>query len=288
MKLLSLLLLTVLPGLHGMAQTDTTSKATDSVVNKSTLTVGASYANNANYYGQKAVETIPYAAVAATYKLKCGLYFSGLAYKLLHDSSHTVSAESAGAGFGFKLNKRLSADVNYSHTFYAAYSPLLQAGNPDNANASLTYDNWLSTKLNADYAFGKTSDVFFTLSTGKEITLGHISKKDLITITPSADVVVGTQHFYQVYITQKKLRDSILTALLGPITGQPAQTQTTTKTTSTTQLNILSYNFKCPLAYNRSHYLIEVAYQLSLLSNKAASNAGKANSFFTAGFYYQF
>ncbi len=277
--------------LEASAQADSTrATATDSTAAKSTLTIGVSYSNNANYYGQKALESIPYAAAAATYKLKCGIYFTGLAYRLLHDSSHAVSAASAGAGINFKLSERLTGDLSYSHTFYPSYSPLLQSGNPDNATAALTYDNWFSTKLNVDYAFGKTHDVFATAGIGKDITLGHFSSKDAISITPSFDVVAGTQHFYQTYLTEKKLRDSVLGGILGPIFGQPSggTTTTETKTTSNTQFNVLSYNFKCPLAYNRAHYLIEVAYQASLLSNKVENNAGKINSFFSASFYYQF
>ena len=271
------------------AQTDTAKVAAagDTTKAVSSLTIGASYSNNANYYGQKAAENIPYLAVAATYKNKSGLYFSGLAYRLLNDTGQLVSAGSLGAGFGFKLSKRWSADISYSHTFYAAYSPFLQASNPDNASASLQYENWLTTKINVDYAFGKTSDYFITLGTGKQVTLGSISPKDLITLTPSVDVVAGTQHFYQTYITEKKLRDSVLGIILAPIVGQPAP-QPTSKTTSTTQVNIVSYNFKCPLAYNRSRYMVELAYQLSVLSNRAATRAGTANSFLSASFYYQF
>ena len=285
------LMITVTAGFCSLfcsAQTDsaTVNSAADTTKPVSAFTVGVSYANNANYYGQKAEEKIPYAAIAATYKNKSGVYFSALAYKLLNDTGKIVSAGSLGAGFDFKLSKRWSADISYSHSFYAGYSPFLQASNPDNASASLQYENWLTTKLNLDYAFGKTSDYFITLGTSKQISLGSICSKDLITITPSVDAVAGTQHFYQTYLTQKKLRDSVLGIILAPVTGpspQPAG-----KTTTTTQVNILSYNFKCPLAYNRSRYMIELAYQLSLLSSRAETKAGTANSFVTASFYYQF
>jgi hypothetical protein len=45
---------------------------------------------------------------------------------------------------------------------------------------------------------------------------------------------------------------------------------------------------KLPLAYNRAHYVVEAAYQLSLLSKEAQTGAGQANSFLTLSFYYQF
>lgn len=289
MKTSLLLLLLTFAGISGFAQTDTTTAPADSVpAAKSTLTIGAVYANDASYYGQKAIEKNPYAAVAATYRLKSGIYFSGLAYKLLNEkNSAAISASSLGAGISGHLFKHLSADLGYSHSFFPSYSPLLQAGNPDNVSLGLVYESFINFNLTGDYAFGKTNDVFATGGISKSINLFSIGKKDVITINPSADVVAGTQRFYQTYVTEKKLRDSILGTVLGPITGNPNQ-GSTTKTVSYTAFNLLSYNFKLPLAYNRAHYVIEANYQLSVLSNKAESGAGNTNSFLTLSFYYQF
>ncbi len=262
---------------------------TDSAKTKATLTLGAMYSNNASYYGQRAEENMPYAAASASYRFRSGIYFTGMAYKLLNDTTSFVSASSLGAGVAFKLSKKLSADVSYSHTFYPTYSPFLQAANADNASASLTYENWLSSSVNVDYAFGKTNDVFATVGIGKAINLGSLGKKDVITITPAVDVVAGTQHFYKIYITEKRLRDSLLGLLLPPLLGGPSGgSNATTTTTTTTSFDIISYNFKFPLAYNRAHYLVEAAYQLSVLGKKAASGPGKANSFISFSFYYQF
>ena len=261
---------------------NTTAVSTDSITPKSTLTLGAVYANNASYYGQKSEEKTPYAALAATYRFKSGFYLSGLAYKLLNDKTSSVSASSLGAGVNFKLSQKLTADLSYSHSFYPAYSPLLQAANADNASLSFTQESWLNVGLTGDYAFGKTNDGFVTGAISKSINLFSISKKDIVTISPSADVVAGTQHFYQTYLKEQKLRDS----LLGIILGTPPQGSS--DTVSKTSFNVLSYNFKLPLAYNRSHYVLEAAYQLSVLSSQAQSGAGKANSFVTISFYYQF
>lgn len=270
------------------AQEENTAAAVDSSeAPRSTFTIGASYANNASYYGQKALEQTPYAAVVASYRHKSGLYATAMAYRLLHDTQTLASASSLGTGYAFNLGKRLSADLSYSHTFYPALSPFLQAANADNASIGLTYTNWLAFTLGADYAFGKTNDVFVTAGIGKMISLGSVSEKDLITINPAIDVSAGTQRFYETYVTEKNLRDSLLGILPLPIPGQPASTPTTT-TKTTTSFDILSYNLKLPLAYNRAHYMLELAYQLSLLSNHAQTGAGQANSFITASFYYQF
>ncbi|MCK7553666.1 hypothetical protein MKQ70_01075 [Chitinophaga sedimenti] len=55
-----------------------------------------------------------------------------------------------------------------------------------------------------------------------------------------------------------------------------------------TSFDIISYNFRVPLAYNRQHMMLEAAYQLSVLGQKAQTGAGTANSFFSFSFYYQF
>ena len=65
-------------------------------------------------------------------------------------------------------------------------------------------------------------------------------------------------------------------------------TVTTTTTTERSAFNLLSYNFRLPIAYNRSSYLVEAAYQLSLLSKHAETDANTTNSFVTLSFYYQF
>ena len=267
------------------AQTD--SAAVDSASSKSTLTLAAVYSNNASYYGQRAEEKIPYAAVAVNYQLKSGFYFTGQTYKLLNDKSSTLSAGSLGAGVNFKLAKNLTTDLSYSHNFYADNSPLLQAANADNASVSLSFEKWLTTSLTGDYAFGKTSDAFVTAAISKQISLFSIGKKDVVTITPLANIVGGTQHFYQTYIKEKKIRDSLLGVLPISILGNQNSNRHT-DTVETTDFNVLSYNFKLPLAYNRGNYVIEAAYQLSLLSDHVQASTGNVNSFFTFSFYYQF
>ncbi|HUZ60896.1 MAG TPA: porin [Hanamia sp.] len=260
--------------------------ANDSIPAKSTLTLAAVYANDASYYGQKALQKNPYVAVAANYQLKSGFYFTAQSYKLLNDNTSSVSAAAVGAGVNFKLGKKLTTDLSYSHSFYPSYSPLLQAANVDNASLVFSYDSWIKPSLTGDYAFGKTSDAFVTGGLSKSINLFSISQKDIVTVSPSADLVAGTQHFYQTYITQKKLHDSILGIAPIPVLGN-SSSSSHADTVATTSFNLLSYNFKIPLAYNRSHYVLQAEYQLSLLSNHVAA-AEKVNSFLTFSFYYQF
>lgn len=288
MKSLILFFALALTSSISFGQSDSSSNTlADSVAKKSTLTLAAIYANNASYYGQKAEVSTPYVALAAVYQLTSGFYFTGQSFKLLNDNTSSVSAGALGAGVNFKLGKKITTDLSYSHSFYPAYSPLLQATNADNASLVFSYDAWVKPSLTGDYAFGKSSDAFVTGGLSKSINLFSISQKDIVTIGPSAEVVAGTQHFFQTYLTEKKLHDSILgIAAIPPVFGNPGTTSHA-DTVATTDFNILSYNFKIPLAYNRSHYLLQAEYQLSLLSNHVAAKQ-QINSFLTFSFYYQF
>lgn len=288
MKSLLLIALLAINGTFCFGQTDSTaSEAAGSTPAKSTLTLAAVYSNNVSYYGQRSAVNTPYAAIAANYQLTSGFYFTGQTYKLLNENSSSVSAASLGAGFNFKVGKKFSTDLSYSHSFYPKYSPLLQAGNADNASIVFSYDSWIKPTLTGDYAFGKTSDAFVTGGLTKMINLFSIGNKDIITISPSADIVGGTQHFYKTYLTEQKMRDSVLGILTDPLFGSSSSSNST-DTVATTSFNILSYNFKFPVAYNRAHYVLEAAYQLSVLSKQVQAGAGKSNSFLTFSFYYQF
>lgn len=283
----SIIIFSLIAMSSGYSYGQSTDTSTTNVPEKSTLTLGTVYANNASYYGQKAEDNTPYVAIAANYQLKSGIYFTGQTYKLLNENTNSVSAASLGAGINFTLGKNLLADLSYSHSFYPKYSPLLQAGNTDNASISLSYDGWVKPAITGDYAFGKTGDAFLTAGLSKSINLFSIGKKDLVVITPEADAVGGTQHFIKTYVTEKKKHDDAIGVITGPIFGYPPASYDSSNV-ATTDLNVLSYNVKLPLAYYRSHYVVEAAYQLSLLSDKAQSGAGKVNSFFTFSFYYQF
>ncbi|WP_212005697.1 hypothetical protein [Chitinophaga sp. HK235] len=266
------------------AQTDTAQKTEKP---STTFTLGALYSNNASYYGQTAATAMPYLAASGTLQFPFGLYISSTAYRLLNDSASFVSATSASIGMSIPFSKKMTADLAYSHTFYPSSSSFLQAANPDNAIASLKYKYWMTTGIRGDYAFGKQQDLFLTLSNEKLIRLGSLSKnKDIITLTPAIEVVAGTQHFYQTYVKERYLQLSKLGLPLPLLPGVPVNSQTITE--EATRFDLLSYTLRVPLAYNRSHYMIEVEYQLSCLSNKALTGPSETHSFVNCSFYYQF
>ncbi|MBO9635711.1 MAG: hypothetical protein J7578_21585 [Chitinophagaceae bacterium] len=295
MKHYLILTILVLSGIESIAQTEGAAVETDSVPEKSKLTLGVQYATNASYYGQKSLEKTPYIALLASYQHRSGLYVNGMAYRLLNDSSKLASAYAAGAGFEFKLASHLKADIGYTYTFFPKLSPFLQAANPHTASASLTLEKWITGSASLDYTFGKTKDIFITPAISKQISLFSIDSVSGIILTPEINVSFGTQRFYEYYQEDKIVRDSILGKALGrlpinlPVPGNPNRPgNTTTVVKSSSSFDLLSYNLKLPLAYYRSNCLVEVSCLFSLLGQKVETRPGKLNNFFTASFYYQF
>ncbi|MDB5014963.1 MAG: hypothetical protein JWQ25_3165 [Daejeonella sp.] len=271
-------------------QTDTT---------KTTLTLASVYSSNANYYGQAASDKLPYALLNATVRFPKGFSLSAGTYKLVNYGSG-LSEGDLGAGYDFNLSKKLAASVGYTRSFFPKNSPLIQAANENSASAALGYSwKWMKTNLSADYAFGKESDWFVTFSNSKEISLGSLfSENDYVSLEPAFELVGGTQNTITQYQTQNRakqirqiLQDNPLANIGNLFPGYKEDgtpNGTTTTEVKTTSFDLLTYNLKLPLAYNRGNYVVEASCQLSLLGKKVEGASSKPRSFYNLSVYYQF
>ncbi|HEX8378825.1 MAG TPA: hypothetical protein VF602_13490 [Pedobacter sp.] len=287
------------------AQSNTTSDTTEKA--KTSLRLGALYSSNISYYGQTAAERLPYTFGYAQLFLRNGLYLTAQTYKLLNSESG-ISGAGLTAGYSFDLSKSLSGTLSYGRSFYPDSSRLFQSVNQDVASASLNYDwQWLTTRLDADYALGSESAFYSTFNLSKYIDLGlSFSSKDYLTLEPSIEIVGGTQRFPETKSIQKDDDSGIgLPQLppkppkkgdkaekngrgLGIITGQlPGPNEQSSTTVISAPFGLLAYSFNLPLAYNRANYTLEVTYQ-GIVPAKSSGNSQKLQSFFNLGFNYTF
>lgn len=255
---------------------------------RTTLTLAALYNSNVSYYGQVTDEKLPYVLANATLRFPIGIHLSAGAYKLLNYGSG-ISETDLGLGYDYDFSDKWTAGVSYSRSFFPENSPLLQASNENNVNLSTSYLwPWFKTDFSADYAFGKQSDVFLSLSNSKEISIGSLfNEKNTLYIEPAIELIAGTKHFYETYTLEKSKRDQAKgkgKPVVPP--GKPVAPETTTVASNT--FNLLSYNFKLPLSLSRANYIAEVSYQLSVPGPGAAPELKHQQSFFGLAFYYQF
>ncbi|MGE9311272.1 hypothetical protein ACLOAU_06490 [Niabella sp. CJ426] len=268
-----------LAAMHAAAQKNTEISPVDSSATASsytTFTLASLFSSGIDYFGQTTAQTLPYIALNGTLRLKYGIYASLTGFHLFSDSA-VVSATGLTAGYQFTIAPKFTGDISYAYTIFPKQSPFLQASSPHMVSAAFNYEHLLNTGISADYSFGRQQDFFVSLSNSKELVLNTDRDRHIIATTPQLTIVAGTQQFYETYLVERKNN--------GKGKGAPPPRE---ESRSYNQFGLLSYNFKLPLSYNRASYLVEAAYQLSLLGNNASERAGQTNSFFTLGFYYQF
>jgi len=280
MKTLTLALLGIFMMMEIRAQEDSS---------KSTITFAAIYNSNINYYGQVTAEKYPYILANVTYRLPIGLYFSAGAYRLLNYGSG-LSESDLGIGYEHAINNKVTAGFAYTHSFFPANSPLLQASNANNINASLANDwTYFKSLLSADFAFGKQNDFFLGLNNSKEIEFGtFLSEKNTLSIEPSFEITAGTTNFYETYITEKTKRNN--SSGNGKSASAPGILNGQTSTVSesvTRKFKALAYNFRLPLSFSSGNYLAEISYQFSILGNRNEEGVKHQQSFFGLAMYYQ-
>ncbi|GGH18190.1 hypothetical protein [Pedobacter zeae] len=256
---------------------------------KTTLTLASMYNSNINYYGQVTTEKYPYILFNATLRLPSGLYFSGGGYKLLNFGP-ILSETDLGIGYDHDFSDKLTAGIAYSHSFFPSNSPLLQAANSNNINASSAYTwPWFKTDLSVDFAFGKQNDIFLSFDNSKEIELGTVFGSNLISITPAFTITAGTTRFYESYLVEKsKKQHSNGNGKSSSAPGIVNGTTVEIVENSTSQFKLLAYSFKLPLNWSSGNFLAEASYQFSLLGNRKEAEVKHQQSFFGLAVYYQF
>jgi hypothetical protein len=303
-------------------QSNTTSDTTEKA--KASLRLGALYSSNISYYGQTAAKRLPYTFGYVQLFLRNGLYLTAQTYKLLNSESG-ISGAGLTAGYSFDLSKSLSGTLSYGRSFYPDSSRLFQSVNQDVASASLSYDwQWLTTRLDADYALGSESAFYSTFNLSKYIDLGlSFSSKDYLTLEPSIEIVGGTQRFFPssaidededspsstplipslssngISKSDNKINPRRVVKAIGEnvkvrgkgmgkkITEIRAKDDQSSTTVTSAPFGLLAYSFNLPLVYNRAKYTLEVAYQ-GIIPTKSSGNPQKLQSFFNLGFNYTF
>jgi hypothetical protein len=287
----------------------TTDKTNADTVNNSKISVfsaGASYGNTANYYGQTTAQKLPYISTDLSYQSKLGFFVAGSAIKLV-DLAPAVSELALSFGYSKDITKRLGASASYTRFFFAKGSPLPQSVNPNTASLGLTYDSrWLTSAINGDYVFGNIkdehgrsmNDFYISLTNSKEIDLGSIERdKDFITLSPSLSFIGGTQRVGGEQVTtQSPKQEDLPVPLVGrgknkiQLPGKPNDKKNQPSTTSvqSSSFALVTSSFSLPLAYNRAHYTVEAAYQLSIPNKNFEGIVHENQSFFTLSFTYLF
>lgn len=251
---------------------------------KPTLTLATIYSSNANYYGQTSVDRLPYVLAYGGLAFPSGFFISATGYKILNVDGASSGADLT-AGFDFNLSRNLSAGISYTRSFFPDSSFFLQSENLNMFSGKLGYNfNWLTAGLNADYNPGQERALYLSFDVKKSIELLAFNQSDYLSIEPGFEVISSTQRI----TSSEEVPSSNGGNKIGIIQlpGRGFNQSPEYRTVESTSFGVLSYNLKLPVAYNTRKFMVEAAYQASIISRETETSSKNPRSFFSLGLYY--
>jgi len=258
---------------------------TDTVFRKRSVTAGANYGSDVQFFGRTGPIAYPYVSTDAIYNFKNGIFVYGSGVKVL-GYNPLIDEIDLGAGYLFHYSKSVSGTASYTRFIFnkdAAYVIRSASSNDINFKNSI---NWKIAKssLVFDYLFGKENDYFITFNTSKyiETNWSIFDDNDFLSFNPTISAIFGTQNFVGEY--SSKYRLDIDDAFI-PEKGLPAPPGVNY---NNGRFNALNYSFKLPVAYNMPHYTIEAAWKYSIPVDVEGALKNKHEVFFYLTFLYVF
>ena len=255
----------------------------DTIIKKRSVSAGISYGSDASFFGRTGPVKYPFLNTDIIYNTKSGWFIYGSAYKVL-GSIPNIDEIDLGAGYVYHITPKFSGNISYTRFIFDRDALIIKSASSNDINFNNSYD-WklLKSGVIVDYLFGESHDFFITISNSKyiETNWSIFDDKDYLSFNPGVNIILGTQNFVQKYNLNHpgKVDYDI------PI-GPPISIQKYAKHNS--EIDMLNYSFKIPIAYNRPHYTFEFAYKYSIPVNVEGILRNHKESFYNLTFYYVF
>jgi hypothetical protein len=260
---------------------------TDTVVHKRSISVGASYGTDASFFGRTGPFKFPYLTADAIYNFKSGFFAYGSAWKVI-GSIPAVDELDAGGGYSYTPTTTFSGSVSYTRFIFNKDAEIIKSSSSNDINFNNAYDfKLVKASVVLDYLFGQSTDFFTTFSLSKYIepSWGVFDDKDYLTFNPRVSMIIGTQNFVSKYAEAHYYTLDFQNIF---VSNPNYHVSGPDYAGRNSQLNVLNYSFKLPVAYNRPHYTFEAAYKYSIPVNVEGPLHNHKEGFFSLTFYYLF
>jgi len=254
---------------------------TDTIIRKKSISVGLNFGSDAMFFGRTGPIRYPFYSADVVYNTKAGFFVYGSLLRLIGYRT-SIDEVDIGGGYLYRPTKKFSGSISYTRFIFNKEQRIIESATNNDINFKNAY-NWgpFKSTVILDYLFGRSSDIFVTLSQSKyfEPDWRLFSNNDYITFNPTISMILGTQNFVQTYSLDHQ--DRFVDASIVAKTYSPYQY-------NNGRFNALNYSVKIPVAYNRPHYTFEFAYKYSIPVNVEGALRNRKESFYNLTFYYLF
>jgi hypothetical protein len=266
------------------------SDSDTTVVKKQSLSVGMNVGSDASFFGRSNEKKYPFLTTDIIYNSKPGIFVYGSLWRVFN-TVPTVDEFDVGFGYSYRLSKKYNGTISYTKFFFDKNAQIIKSASSNDIDWKNTYDfKFFKSSVTFDYLYGKSDDFFVTLSQSKyfESNWSVFDDKDYITFTPSFNIILGTQNFVQRFSRDHDYFDVPPGLVTAPPATVPPMPNELDYGRANRNFNILNYNIKIPLAYNRAHYTLEASYRYSIPVNVQGFLQTKNQSYYNLTFYYVF
>lgn len=246
----------------------------DTAKEKATIKFGVDYLSNNVFMGRTGLVATPTIAPEAKYTFSSGIYFSGSMDYLPNNKTKNLDGGDIAAGYDFDLTDDLTGGISFTKLFAGANSNRIGSSISSTFNANLDYDfgDIITASVSGDYNLNKqgvNNDEIATFGLSHDfIALKIFAQKYLILISPTVAANMGTQNFYDAYLTKKVFKNAKRTANQNALITQFEQ--------NVNQFKLLDYEFSVPIEYKAGHFIFQFIPTYAIVENGFKPAAAKA------------
>ena len=263
---------------------------------KASFKIGVNYMSNNVFMGRADTVRTPTILPEMKYIFKNGIYLAATADYIPNRVTNKLDGGSAAFGYDFDITDNFSGGLSFTKLFYNGNSTQIGSSINSTVNANLSYNiaDVITPTVSADYNFLKQDfghDIFLNAGLSHDFAIdGIFGDKDLLIISPSANVNAGTQNFYDAYFVLKKYK----------LTKKPSQllkaaeSLIVTREGQLSKYKLLDYELSAPVEYKAGVLILSFTPTYAVAENKLPPRVtkgmvpGSGIFFFEAGLALKF
>lgn len=256
---------------------------------KASFKIGVNYLSNNVFMGRADTVRTPTILPEMKYIFKNGIYLAATANYIPNRVTNKLDGGSAVFGYDFDITDDFTGGVSFTKLFYTANSTQIGSAINSTVNANLSYNiaDVITPIVSVDYNFLKQDfghDIFVNTGISHDFAIdGIFGEKDLLIISPSANLNAGTQNFYDAYFILKKYKLTKKALAL----EQAAESLIIRREDQLSKFKLLDYELSAPVEYKTGVLILSFTPTYAIAENKLPPRVTKGMVPGSGIFYFE-